>query len=158
MGMRREANRRPCLRRGGRSGMKEIQIFRNEIQAGRNKFQSRRNEIQIVIPCFPSPNLAFSRTYADPWSILQLPGSSSRGGRRPTRRFRGTPEPYDLLDRHAAIARRETGVSRTLSRLAMTEPPSRASVWSPPLVHGGPSVFVFGSSGCSNKGRAGAFS
>ncbi len=62
------------------SERKEIQIFRNEIQAGWNKFQIRRNEIQIKILDFPSPNLAFSRTYADPQSILQLPGSSSRGG------------------------------------------------------------------------------
>jgi hypothetical protein len=50
--------------------MKEIQIFRKEIQAGGNKFQIRRNEIQIKNPCFPSPKLAFSMTYADPQSIL----------------------------------------------------------------------------------------
>ncbi len=37
---------------GAASGMKEIQIFRNEIQAGWNKFQIRRNEIQIECLAF----------------------------------------------------------------------------------------------------------
>jgi hypothetical protein len=44
----------------------DIQIFRNEIQAGGNEFQIPRNEIQIQILPFPSPNLAFSMSYADP--------------------------------------------------------------------------------------------
>jgi hypothetical protein len=52
---------------------KETQIFRNEIQARRNKIQIRRNEIQIIIPQFPSPNRALSRTYAGPHGVFSLP-------------------------------------------------------------------------------------
>ena len=46
--------------------MKEVQIFWNEIQAGWNRFQAHRNEIQIKRASIPSPNRAFSMTYADP--------------------------------------------------------------------------------------------
>jgi hypothetical protein len=52
---------------------KEIQIFRNDIQGGHNKIQIRRNEIQIQIPLFPSPNRAFSSTYADPQGVIAQP-------------------------------------------------------------------------------------
>jgi hypothetical protein len=53
-------------------GMKQIQIFQNEIQAKWNKFQIQRNEIQIKNACFPSPNRAFSITYADPQGFFYL--------------------------------------------------------------------------------------
>ena len=72
--------------------MKEIQISRNDIQAGRNEFKIRRNEIQIQrneiqiqMLQFSSMKQAFTRFYADQ-------GPSSRGGRRPTRRSRGTQD------------------------------------------------------------------
>jgi hypothetical protein len=71
------------------SGRKEIQIFRNKIQAGRNKFQVRRNEIQIKILQFPSPNLAFSMTYANPKiaNLAAVLPPSRPGLSRPPTRF-----------------------------------------------------------------------
>jgi hypothetical protein len=67
-----------------RLSLMEIQVFRNEIQVGWNKSQIRRNEIQIKRLRFPSPNLAFSMTYADPRTFFAPPPAlkdAASGGR-----------------------------------------------------------------------------
>jgi hypothetical protein len=85
--------------KAGASAMKEIQIhrnkfqtLRNEIQAERNKIQIRRNEIQIQISHFPSPNPAFSMTYADndgiDCEVAAKPGAVTASGAKRSRRTR----------------------------------------------------------------------